>query len=88
MLRIHVRRRPGSNDGGQLGYEDAISRGTGEGVGQMGNALPVVDLGREQRALTVATGFYYTCAMLYTGVVKCWGEFFRRVFFHSIFGKR
>lgn len=74
-VRVVLSRPPGSNDGGQLGYEDSITRGTGTGEGLMGNALPVVDLGRDQKAITVAAGFFHTCAMLYTGVVKCWGEF-------------
>ncbi|CAM9675435.1 unnamed protein product, partial [Scytosiphon promiscuus] len=61
----------GSNNGGQLGYEDTQSRGNT--VEQMGDFLPVVDLGRDQRAIAVSTGFYHTCALLYTGDVKCWG---------------
>eukprot|EP00752_Nemacystus_decipiens_P003306 g3060.t1 len=63
----------GDNEGGQLGYEDVTPRGTGSGEGLMGNSLPVVDLGRGQKAIAVAAGFFHTCAMLYTGVVKCWG---------------
>lgn len=73
LLSFLVRLVPGNNDGGQLGYEDALPRGTGEGAGVMGAGLPVVDLGRDQRAIAVAAGFFHTCAMLYTGVIKCWG---------------
>ncbi|CAN0365159.1 unnamed protein product, partial [Ectocarpus fasciculatus] len=63
----------GNNDGGQLGYEDTAARGTG--TGEMGDFLPVVDLGRDQKAVSVAAGFFHTCALLYTGEIKCWGEF-------------
>ena len=52
----------------------------------MGNSLPAVDLGRDQKAISVAAGFFHTCAMLYTGVVKCWGEFFIFfIFFRVVF---
>ena len=50
----------------------------------MGNSLPAVDLGRDQKAISVAAGFFHTCAMLYTGVVKCWGEFFSSPFFFRV----
>ncbi|CAM9579206.1 unnamed protein product [Ectocarpus sp. 6 AP-2014] len=61
----------GNNDGGQLGYEDTTARGIA--VGQMGDLLPAVDLGTKQRAIAVAAGFFHTCALLYTGDIKCWG---------------
>ncbi len=64
--------KTGTNDGGQLGYEDTMTRG--DGVGPMGDDLKVVDLGEDQRAIAVAAGWYHTCALLYTGDVKCWGE--------------
>ncbi|CAN0526396.1 unnamed protein product, partial [Ectocarpus sp. 12 AP-2014] len=63
----------GNNDGGQLGYEDKAARGTA--AGEMGDFLPFVDLGRDQKAVSVAAGFFHTCALLYTGDIKCWGEF-------------
>lgn len=44
--------------------------------GQMGDSLPYVDLGRDQRAFAVAAGFFHTCALLYTGGIKCWGKVF------------
>lgn len=67
---------PGTNDGGQLGYGDRNPRGTGvetDEVG-MGDALAAVDLGTNQKAITVAAGFFHTCALLYVGDVKCWGK--------------
>lgn len=63
---------PGNNDGGQLGYEDNVPRGIA--VGEMGDLLPAVDLGTEQKAVAVAAGFFHTCALIYTGDIKCWGE--------------
>ena len=41
--------------------------------GQMGDALPEVDLGTNRTAVQVATGYYHTCAVLDNGDVKCWG---------------
>lgn len=62
----------GNNNGGQLGYEDTIARGTD--IDDMGDELEYVDLGREQKALAISAGAFYTCALLHTGDVKCWGE--------------
>src|SRR3569832_2245523 len=61
----------GGNDSGQLGLEDTISRGITPG--QMGDALPVINLGAGRTALQVAAGFFHTCALLDTHQVKCWG---------------
>ena len=41
--------------------------------GQMGDALPYVDLGTGQLAKQVAATWYSTCAVLASGKVKCWG---------------
>lgn len=40
----------------------------------MGENLAAVDLGRDQRAVAIATGAFHSCALLTTGKVKCWGE--------------
>ena len=61
----------GGNDSGQLGLEDTISRRITPG--QMGDALPVINLGAGRTALQVAAGFFHTCALLDTHQVKCWG---------------
>ena len=61
----------GQNGEGGLGIGDAIDRG---GVpGQMGAALPLVDLGAGVHASTVNPGIGFTCAILNGGGGKCWG---------------
>jgi RHS repeat-associated protein len=40
----------------------------------MGDALPFVDLGVGRTALQVTAGAYYSCALLDTHEVKCWGN--------------
>ncbi len=62
----------GSNFYGQLGIGDADSRG--DGAGEMGAALPAVNLGANRVAKTVAAGGGFTCAILDNGTVKCWGK--------------
>jgi alpha-tubulin suppressor-like RCC1 family protein len=61
----------GDNSHGQLGLGDQNHRG--DQIGEMGDALPFVDLGTEQRAVLLATQEYHTCAVLEDGAVKCWG---------------
>jgi len=62
----------GENDQGQLGLGDKNPRGYRGG--QMGDALPFVDLGKGRTAKSVATGAEHTCALLDNGQVKCWGH--------------
>jgi alpha-tubulin suppressor-like RCC1 family protein len=61
----------GDGDDGRLGYGDTTSRG--DGLGEMGDALPAVDLGAGRTATAVALGTSFTCALLDNGRVKCWG---------------
>lgn len=61
----------GVNFGGRLGLEDTVDRGGAPG--QMGDALPPVDLGTGRTATAIAAGRYHTCAILDDGQVKCWG---------------
>jgi LPXTG-motif cell wall-anchored protein len=61
----------GDNGSGQLGVGDTTARG--DGAGEMGDALPAVDLGAGLSATAIAGGFVHTCALLSSGAVKCWG---------------
>ena len=62
----------GWNQFGQLGLGDTNNRGGG--AGQMGDALPAVDLGSGRTAVAISAGFITTCALLDNGQVKCWGN--------------
>ena len=62
----------GRNDFGTLGLGDREWRG--DEPGEMGDALPTVDLGTGRTATAVAAGRYHTCALLDDGTVKCWGD--------------
>ncbi|WP_211194015.1 RCC1 domain-containing protein [Pyxidicoccus fallax] len=61
----------GDNSHGQLGLGDTRSRG--DGPGEMGDALPPVDLGRGRTAKALTSGYSHTCALLDDDSVKCWG---------------
>ena len=61
----------GQNFAGELGLGDADNRG--DVPGEMGNALPAIDLGTDVTVTQIAAGFFHTCALLDTGDVKCWG---------------
>jgi alpha-tubulin suppressor-like RCC1 family protein len=61
----------GANSGGQLGLGDIDNRG--DVPGEMGDALPTVDLGNGRSAMALAAGGTHTCALLDNGAVKCWG---------------
>lgn len=61
----------GDNDAGQLGLGDDVTRG--DNPGEMGDALPVVDLGTGKTATAIATRYQHTCAILHDKSLKCWG---------------
>ena len=61
----------GENDLGELGLGDTTNRG--DQPGQMGDNLPVVDLGTGRTARAITVGDYHACALLDDGTVKCWG---------------
>jgi alpha-tubulin suppressor-like RCC1 family protein len=56
---------------GQLGLGDSEARG--DQPGEMGDALPDVNLGTGLRVRAVAAGRWYTCALFDDARVKCWG---------------
>ena len=61
----------GRNDQGQLGLGDQQDRG--DQPGEMGDALPAIDLGTGRSAVAVTCGYAHTCALLDDASVKCWG---------------
>lgn len=61
----------GYNVVGQLGSGNTSN--LGDGVGEMGNSLPDVNLGSSYIATDISAGDGHTCAILNTGKVKCWG---------------
>jgi hypothetical protein len=61
----------GSNNYGELGYDDDKSRGS-DAI-DMGENLPVVDLGTGRSATKIATGYRSSCAVLDDQSLKCWG---------------
>lgn len=62
----------GLNNYYQLGYGDANTRGIK--FSDMGDNLPLVDLGMESKVKQVAVGYTHTCALLVSLNMKCWGD--------------
>ncbi|RYE87789.1 MAG: hypothetical protein EOO75_14045, partial [Myxococcales bacterium] len=61
----------GWNVAGQLGLGDAEDRG--DKPGEMGDALPAVDLGAGAKVTRLAASGSHTCAVLSDGSLRCWG---------------
>lgn len=61
----------GENSSGQLGYDDQVDRG---GSAASMEALSPVNLGAGRTAADITLGYNFTCAILDTGDVKCWGQ--------------
>lgn len=62
----------GYNTYGQLGQGDGRDRGIASG--DMGDALPAVQLGAGRTAVKITAGRYHTCALLDDATLKCWGS--------------
>jgi len=62
----------GSNDQGVLGYGDRNSRGRDSD--DMGENLPIVDLGTGRTALEIHVEKAHACAVLDDHTAKCWGH--------------
>ena len=61
----------GYNGYGQLGLGDTNHRG--DGAGEMGDSLAVVQLGAGRTAKEIVAGYRHTCAILDNSQVECWG---------------
>lgn len=61
----------GYNAEGQLGIGDTVLHG--DGAGEMGDALPSVNLGSGRTATRVVATYVNTCAELDDFTIKCWG---------------
>jgi alpha-tubulin suppressor-like RCC1 family protein len=61
----------GYNGNGNLGYGDTNNRG--DAVNEMGDNLPVVDVGTGRYAVALYAGSYHFCVLLDNDTIKCWG---------------
>jgi len=61
----------GLNASGQLGIGNLLSKG--DALNEMGNSLPIVNLGTGKTAKFVSAGVAHTCAILNDDSLKCWG---------------
>jgi len=62
----------GDNNAGELGLGVPYG-GWGMFEGQMGDGLPVVDLGPDVHAVSASLGWEHTCVLLNTTEIKCFG---------------
>jgi alpha-tubulin suppressor-like RCC1 family protein len=62
----------GSGGNGRLG--SGATANLGDGAGEMGNSLAVVDVGAGRTARAISAGIAHTCAVLDNAMVKCWGN--------------
>ncbi|MCP4752908.1 MAG: hypothetical protein GY866_18635, partial [Proteobacteria bacterium] len=61
----------GYNKDGALGLGDTQYRG--ENASEMGNDLPIIDLGTDTTTDKIASGENFNCAIVNNAMVKCWG---------------
>jgi alpha-tubulin suppressor-like RCC1 family protein len=62
----------GENGYGQLGLGNTADRG--DAAGEMGDALPYVNLGSGRTVLQITAGQQFACALLDNQTIKCWGR--------------
>jgi alpha-tubulin suppressor-like RCC1 family protein len=62
----------GAGGNGRLGSGATTS--LGDGAGEMGNSLGIVDVGAGRTARAISAGIAHTCAVLDNATVKCWGN--------------
>ena len=62
----------GRNGEGQLGLGNNTQ--LGDNANEMGDNLPIVDLGTGRTATAIAAGQSHTCVILDNASVKCWGR--------------
>ena len=62
----------GSGSNGRLG--SGATNNLGDGAGEMGNSLGIVDVGAGRTARAISAGIAHTCAVLDNATVKCWGN--------------
>jgi hypothetical protein len=62
----------GYNSYGRLGIGNTNL--IGDAANEMGDNLPIVDLGTGRTATAISAGQYHTCALLDNASVKCWGR--------------
>ena len=70
----------GGNAQGQLGLGNTASIGNTnhrDTPGEMGDALPFVDLATDRTAKAISAGRNHVCVSLDNGRFKCWGDNFR-----------
>lgn len=67
----------GYNGYGNLGLGNTAAKGNIGG--NMGNALPYVDLGTGRTVVDMSSGYLHACAVLDNNDVKCWG--------HNVYGQ-
>ena len=63
----------GSNAHGRTGIDNGTGS-KGDEPNEMGDFLPTVDLGTGRTAIAISAGNMHTCAILDSGVLKCWGQ--------------
>ena len=67
----------GWNGQGQMGQGHTNNLGDGlaqNGENEMGDNLPIIDLGTRLVTTDIAAGFAHICALFNTHQIKCWGR--------------